>query len=237
MMEAVVSDNQTVERVQAARHHVAIGSASVVVPVMPAQETPAEPSESSAMPDEALQVLALAQRTAENHITAANRHAQTVRAEAQASAEQIRSEAHAYAGQVRAEADRLVDEARAASELLKRDADAAADEIRRQATATLAEARAEAERIVAEGRDRAEQSDLRARHRYEDAVGSLEIKREALQKQIETLVVFDADYRHQLASFMHTQLRVLWGERPDTTGEQAARAQLPGGPVGSAEED
>ncbi|WP_213009321.1 hypothetical protein [Paractinoplanes toevensis] len=231
-----MSDNQTVERVKVARHHIAIGSASVVIPTTPAPETPPEPSESPAMPDEALQVLALAQRTAENHITAANRHALTVRSEAQTSAEQIRAEAHAYADQVKAEADRLVDEARAASELLKRDADAEADEIRRQAAAALAEARAEAERIVADGRDRAEQSDLRARHRYEDAVGSLEIKREALQKQIETLVVFDADYRHQLASFMHTQLRVLWGERSEAAGEHEARAQLPGGPVGSAGE-
>ncbi|MET3428389.1 ElaB/YqjD/DUF883 family membrane-anchored ribosome-binding protein [Actinoplanes tereljensis] len=232
-----MSDNQTVERVKIARQHSAIGSATVVLPVFSAPATSAPPTTADAglPPDEALQVLSLAQRTAENHITAANRHAQTVRAEAQASAEQIKTEARSYADQVRAEADRLLDDARATFEQRRRDADTEAEEVRQQAAAALADARAAAAQIVADGRERAEQSDLRARHRYEDAVGSLEIKREALQKQIETLVVFDADYRHQLASFMHTQLRVLWGERSEAAGEQLARAQLPGGPVGAAD--
>jgi hypothetical protein len=200
----------------------AIGSAAVPVPVItlaPAMS-----------PDEALQVLALAQRTAENHITAANRHAETVRAEAQAAAEQIRREAHAYADRIRDEVDNLLNEARSAADLRAQDAEAQAAEVRRRAEATLADAHTEAERIVADGRDRAEQLDLRAKQRYEDAVGSLAVKREALQKQIELLAAFDADYRQRLAEFMHAQLRSLWIE---SSGAHAA-LELSGGPIESA---
>jgi vacuolar-type H+-ATPase subunit H len=237
IMETVVKDDQKAERVKVTVHRGAIGSAAVVVPVITATETVPNPPPASTMmsPDEALQVLALAQRTAENHITAANRQAEKVRSEAQAAAEQIRLEAHAYAEKVRAEADRLRDEARAAAELRSREADAQAAEIRRRAESALADARTEAERIVADGRDRADQLDLRAKQRYEDAVGSLAIKREALQKQIEALGTFDSDYRHRLASFMHTQLRALWIEQSGAHAVPDVEAQMPGGPVGCPE--
>lgn len=221
---------QKADRVKATLHRSAIGSATVVVPVITATTPPSMMS-----PDEALQVLALAQRTAENHVTAANRHAQQVRSEAQASAERIRFEALAYAETVRAEADRLREEARAAAEVRAQEADAQAAGIRAQAESALAVARAEAERIVAGGQDRAEQLDLRAQQRYEDAVGSLAIRREALQKQIEALAVFDASYRERLASFMHTQLRALWieqsgGRGPDVEPVAVIEVQVPGGP-------
>jgi hypothetical protein len=261
-MEMVVNDNQKVERVKVTLHRSAVGSASVLVPRLtvpdPASASSGQVTSTAPAllsPDEALQVLALAQRTAENHITAANRHSQQVRSEAQASAEQIRLEAHSYADNVRAEADRLRDEARAAAELRNREADAQATEIRRRAESTLAEARTEAERIVAGGHDRAEQLDLRAKQRYEDAVGSLAVKRETLQKQIEALAMFDADYRHRLASFMHTQLRELWIEQSEARAVPSvdspppasppadsslpasppADSPLPGGPVDNAE--
>jgi hypothetical protein len=238
IMETVVNDDQRAERVKVTLHRSAVGSATVLVPVITAAETaPAPPAPASALmsPDEALQVLALAQRTAENHITAANRHAQQVRSEALASAEQIRLEAHSYAEKIRDEANRLRDEARSAAEIRSRDADAQAAEIRRQAESTLAGARTDADRIVAGGRDRAEQLDLRAKQRYEDAVGSLALRREALQKEIEALAMFDADYRHRLASFMHTQLRALWIERSGAGEMPEVEAQLPGGPVGCPE--
>jgi vacuolar-type H+-ATPase subunit H len=227
ILETIVDDDERAERVMAMPPRSAIGTAAVPVAVL------AAPAVSPMMsPDEALQVLALAQRTAENHITAANRHAHQVRSEALASAEQIRLEAHAYAEKVREEADRLREEARAAAEMSGREADAQAAEIRGQAESALADARTEADRIVAGGRDRAEQLDLRAEQRYEDAVGSLAIKREALQKQIEALAMFDADYRQRLALFMHTQLRALWIEQ---SGEHETDAEtpVPGGPVGA----
>jgi vacuolar-type H+-ATPase subunit H len=186
-------------------------------------------------PSEALQVLALAQRTAENHITAANRQAETVKSEAEASAEQIRREALAYAEKVRREADRLLDDAGAAIEIRKRDAEAQAAEIRRQAELALSDARTEAERIVAGSYDRAQELDLRARQRYEDAVGSLAVRREALQKQIEELTHFDADYRQRLTSLMHAQLRALWIEQAESPDLPIVELQVPGGPVGLAD--
>ncbi|WP_203816761.1 DivIVA domain-containing protein [Paractinoplanes ferrugineus] len=195
--------------------------------------TPAVETDSEALmsPDEALQVLALAQRTAENHITAANRQAQEIRSTALATAEKITNEAHSYADEVRLEADRLLDGSRAAAELRNRDAEAQAAATREQAAAVLAEARAEAARIVAQGHERAEQLDLQAQLRYEDSVGCLDIKRQALQNQIEALTNFDAEYRQRLATFMHAQLRALWIEHA-TAGETAdAELQLPGGPV------
>jgi cell division septum initiation protein DivIVA len=242
IMETVVNSDLKTERGKVKVHRSAVGSATVAVQVTkapdstPAPPLPGTPAASTMMsPDEALQVLALAQRTAENHVTAANRHAQQVRAEAEAAAEQIRLEAHSYAEKVRAEAEKLRDDARAAAEARSRDAEAQAAEIRRQAATMLSDARTEAEQIVAEGHDRAGQLDLRAKQRYEDAVGSLAIKRAALQKQIEALATFDSDYRHRLASFMHIQLRALWIEQPGITEALDIEVQLPGGPVGAAE--
>jgi vacuolar-type H+-ATPase subunit H len=202
----------------------AVESVTVLMPVLSSAPDGEPPTKPLLSPDEALQVLTLAQRTAENHVTAANRHARTVLSEAQTSAEQIRSEAHAYAAKVRAEADKLLADARAAAEMRSRDAEAQAAEIRRRAESTLDSARAEAERIIAGGLDRAKQLDVRAQQRYDDEVGSLSIKREALQKQIEALASFDAEYRHRLAQFMHAQLRALWIE-------QAGVHEVPGGPV------
>jgi cell division septum initiation protein DivIVA len=241
-METVVTENPTLDRVKAALHRSIVGTATVLVPViaapekvqtLPPQETTPAPAatESAMAPGEALQVLALAQRTAENHLTEANRHALAVRAEAQALAEQIQAEAHSYAEKVRGEADRLLDEALAAADVRRHDADEECAEIRRQAASVLADARAEAERIVAEGRDRAGQLDLRAQQNYEDAVGGLEIKRLALQKQIEMLAIFDGDYRNRLASFIHEQLRALWTERAEAGAGQEVGVPLPGGPV------
>ena len=247
-----MTDHPTVERVKPALGRNAIESVTLLIPVIapapvreavslreavPLREAEEHPAPGSAQPllspDEALQVLTLAQRTADNHITAANRHAQRVRSEIRSSAEQIRLEAHAYADQVRGEADKLLAEARAAAEFRRRDADAQAVEIRRQAESMLADARVEAARIVGEGRDRAGQWDLRAEQRYEDAVGGLSVRREALQEQIEALAVFDVDYRQRLASFVHAQLRALWVEQSGDRESPATSAQQPGGPVGA----
>ncbi len=247
IMEMVVSERRTIGRVKLPLHRSAADSVSAPPAVKrpkpgtdpaPPEATPAVPeaaADGSELPDNALQVLTLAQRTAENHITAANQHAEEVRSEARATAEQIRRDADSYCDSARAEMDGLLAEARAAAELCGREADAQAAEIRRQAESRLADAQIEAERIVAEGLDRAEQLDLRARQRYEDSVGSLSIKREALQRQIEALAVFDADYRHRLASFMQTQLRSLWIEPPGPRDVPIIEAQMPGGPVGSSD--
>lgn len=185
-----------------------------------------------ALSDDALQVLTLAQRTAEEHVAAANQHAWKIREDAEVTAEQIRQEAHAYAEQIRAEADGVLVAARDAAELSSRDAYAQAAEVRRHAELTLDEARAEAERIVAGGEDHAEQLRVQARLRYEDAVGGLSVKREGLQKQIEALEGFDIDYRRRLTSFLQAQMRALWVDMPQSEYvPDGDERQMPGGPV------
>jgi cell division septum initiation protein DivIVA len=237
-----------VERVKVQLHRNAVDSVISILPVTPpaqqiAPTPPATPTasrplsapETLALPQEALQVLTLAQRTAEDHIAAVNLHATKVRDEAQALAERIHRDARSYADKVRAEADELLVEARAAAELGIRDGGTQAAEIRRQAELTLADARTQAERIVAGGHDHAEQLKLRAQQRYEDAVGGLSIEREALQKQIEDLALFDTDYRQRLTSLLQSQLRALWTGQPRAIEVPGSEAQVPGGPVGSSE--
>ncbi|WP_433793511.1 DivIVA domain-containing protein [Actinoplanes sp. CA-252034] len=155
----------------------------------PAPAPEPAPDPEPAPPDRAIAILALAQRTADDHI-----------AEARARAERILDEAHSYADGVRAEADRL-----------------------------LSDARAEAEHIVSGGTVYAEQLRLQAQQRYEDAVGGLSIKREALQRQIENLAAFDHDYRHRITLFLQSQLRALWAEHPQTMDVPGVGQQLPGG--------
>lgn len=243
-----MTDNQIVERVKVQLYRDAVDSVTSILRVTPpAQQTAPTPqatptaslppvvAETVALPHEALQVLTLAQRTAEDHIAAVNLHAKKVRAEAQALAERIHRDARSYADKVHAEADKILAEARVAAELSGRDAGVQAAEIRRQAELALADACTEAERIVAGGHDHAEQLKLRAQQRYEDAVGGLSIEREALQKQIEALAVFDTDYRQRLTSLLQSQLRALWTEQPRATDVPGTEAQVPGGPVSSSE--
>ncbi|MDY7091066.1 MAG: hypothetical protein SYR96_39040, partial [Actinomycetota bacterium] len=202
----------------------------------PAPESPPAPAPAPAvLPGEALQVLTLAQRTAEEYVAAANETALTVREEAEKNAEHCRQEALEYAGRIRTEADELLAAARTAAEITRQDAQDQAADIRRQAESVLLEARAEAENIIAGGNEAAEQLEQRAQRRYEDAVGGLSVKRKALQEQIETLEVFDAEYRRRLMAFLQGQLRALWADQPQPIAFPAAEMQLPGGPVDAAE--
>jgi hypothetical protein len=90
---------------------------------------------------------------------------------------------------------------------------------------------------MAAGRERAEELRVQAQQRYEDAVGGLAGKREALQKQIEMLEVFDADFRRRLTAFLQGQVRALWADQPRTVGVPDSEPQLPGGPVAYPERD
>ena len=173
-------------------------------------------------PDHALQVLTLAQRTAEEHVASANRQADKIREDAQAAADQSARDAQVHAHNVRVEADKVLAEARAASEQAARDARASSDEARRSGDQVLAEARAQAEAVVGEAKGHAEQLRLQAQQRYEDSVGSLISKREALQQQIESLEQFDREYRARLTTFMQGQLRELWVDRPQVGTELQA---------------
>src|SRR6185437_4787615 len=115
-----------------------------------------------AHPNQALQVLTLAQRTAEEHVARAHHQADKIRTDALAAAEQIARDAQVHAHNVRREAEKILTDARAAAEQIGDDAQANADHL-----------------------------NLQARQRYDDVVGSLATKREGLQNQIEALEHFD----------------------------------------------
>jgi cell division septum initiation protein DivIVA len=133
----------------------------------------------------ALQVLMLAQRTADEHVASAQQQADNMRAAAKASAEQVARDAQANAERADKEAAKTVAEARAAAEQIAKDAKARADELERD-----------------------------ARRQYDELVGSLEGKRAALQQQIEALQEFDRDYRSRLRAFMRGQLDALDDDVP-----------------------
>jgi cell division septum initiation protein DivIVA len=171
------------------------------------------------MPNQALHVLTLAQRTAEEHVAAAHQQADKIRTDALAAAEQIARDAQVHAHDVRREADKVLFEARAAAEQTARESQARADEARRSADSILADARAQAEAIAAEARANADHLRIQAQQRYDDVVGSLGAKREGLQQQIESLERFEHEYRARLSAFMQGQLRALWLDQPQVTGE------------------
>jgi cell division septum initiation protein DivIVA len=187
--------------------------------IAPNSGMPAPGLPSPGLPNQALQVLALAQRTAEEHVASAQHHADKIRTDALAAAEQIARDAQAHANNVRQEADRVLAEARAATEQMAREAQSRAEEARRAADKIVADARQRAESIGADAMHGAEQLKLQAQQRYDDVVGSLGAKREALQQQIEALENFDREYRGRLTQFMQGQLRALWADAPQVTAE------------------
>jgi cell division septum initiation protein DivIVA len=168
---------------------------------------------------EALQVLTLAQRTADEHIASAHHQADKIHGDAQATAEQIVREAEAHAEDVREEADDTLADARATAEQIAMEAQAHVDEIRRNADKILSDARARAAEIAKNAQAHADELKHQAEHRYQDVVGSLATKREALQQQIEALEQFDREYRARLTTFMQSQLRALWVDEPQVGPE------------------
>jgi cell division septum initiation protein DivIVA len=193
---------------------------ALVSPPQPQQQQPAHPNQ-------ALQVLTLAQRTAEEHVARAHHQADKIRTDALAAAEQIARDAQVHAHNVRREADKVLTDARAASEQVARDSHARTEDARRSADKIVAEARAQAEQIVAEARANSEHLNHQARQRYDDVVGSLGTKREALQNQIEALEHFDREYRSRLTAFMQNQLRALWVDQPQVNLDLPDHALVP----------
>ncbi|WP_433205838.1 hypothetical protein ACQP00_38500 [Dactylosporangium sp. CS-047395] len=168
----------------------------------------------------ALAVLTMAQRTAEEHINTAIAEADQIQAQAHASAGQIISDAQAQAGALRDEAEKILSRARTAAEKIAREAEAYAADTERNAGEVLADAQARAEDIVRESQESAYDIKQRAEQIYEDVVGGLTSKRQALQGQIEALERFDQEYRSRLTSFMQQQMRALWVGQPQVNGPQ-----------------
>jgi cell division septum initiation protein DivIVA len=153
---------------------------------------------------QALQVLTLAQRTAEEHVASARREVERIRTNAkglQQEAEKALSAAHASAAQI------------------ARDAQARSDKAQREAETILSEARTKADDMAKHAQASADELKHQADQKYEDIVGSLAAKREALQRQIEALEGFDREYRTRLTTFMQNQLRALWVDEPQVNAE------------------
>jgi len=187
-----------------------------------------------AVQSQALQVLTMAQRTAEEHVTGAHQQADKIRTDALAAAEQIGREAQAHAHSVRRDADKVLYDARAAAEQAARDHRARTEEAQRTADQIVSDAQAKAEAIAADAQARAELLAIQAQQRYEDVVGGLSARREGLQQQIEALERFDREYRGRLTSFMQNQLRALWADQPQVAVDEAP-AHAPEAPAHARE--
>jgi cell division septum initiation protein DivIVA len=162
----------------------------------------------------AVHVLVLAQRTADEHVANAQHQANTIRTEARATAEQIARDAQAHAEGVRGEAAKALADARATAEQIVRDAQAHAEGARRDSDKIISDARAMAQEITKQAQANAAGLEQEAQQRYDDVVGSLDRKREALQQRIDTMEQFDRDYRTRLRKFMESQLRALGTDDP-----------------------
>jgi cell division septum initiation protein DivIVA len=167
----------------------------------------------------ALQVLILAQRTADEHTATAHHQADNIRADARATAEQIVRDAQAHADNARREAAKALADARAMAEQIVRDAQAHGEGARRDSEKILSDARARAQEIAKDAQAAAAGLEREAQQRYDDVVGSLATKRDVLQEQIDGLQQFDRDYRSRLRKFMHSQLRALGADDPPSDAD------------------
>ncbi len=177
---------------------------------------------------QALQVLTMAQRTAEEHLDGAKREAEQIRAAAHAEAGQIVSKAQARADQLHDEAEKIIAAARAEGERIAQAAEEFAGETERNASDILAEAQGRSEKIVQQARASAHEIKQRAEQIYEDVVGGLTAKRHALQQQIEALEQFDHEYRSRLTGFMQQQMRALWVSQPQVEADFQEAESVPG---------
>ncbi len=82
---------------------------------------------------------------------------------------------------------------------------------RREADKLLLDARAKADEVTREARGKADGLEREARQRHQEAMGGLEMKRQALQKHIEELKAFEREYRTRLKAYLESQLRDLDG--------------------------
>ncbi len=196
----------------------------------------AQPGQPGAHPNQALQVLTLAQRTAEEHVARAHHQADKIRTDALAAAEQVARDAQVHGHNVRREAEKILADARAAAEQIARDSHARTEEARRSAEKIVNDARSQAEQVHDDAQATSDHLNLQARQRYDDVVGSLGTKREALQQQIEALEQFDREYRSRLTTFMQGQLRALWVDQPQVTEEIPADQPAAAGPRHGADE-
>lgn len=178
-------------------------------------------------PEQALQVLDLAQRTADEYVANARREANRICGEGRAQAEQMIREAQAQVQALHRDAEKALVDAQAKADQVARDVQAHADRVKRDADGVLTEARTRANDMVKSAQVNADELNRQAQHRHDEVVGSLAAKREALQRQIEALEVFEREYRDRLTGFMQNQLRALWVDQPQVNTEEIEKPISP----------
>lgn len=151
---------------------------------------------------EALRLLMVAQRTADEHLEDSRREAETLVSEAQREAKTMVSEAQH-------ESKTMVTQAQRESEHM------------------VGEARAQAEDLVGQARDKAERLELEAEAERQKVMGALEEKRGSLLKHIEELKTFEREYRTRLKLYLESQLRDLNGQQGVEDSAEEAVAEQP----------
>jgi cell division septum initiation protein DivIVA len=172
-------------------------------------------------PDRAMEVLVIAQRTAEEHLRSTRLEAENIRSRALTSAGEVLRDAEAYAEDIRRKAERVLTEANNAAESVGRNAQERADEIEQRAMIIMSDARSRAERIGDDARLSAEELRRQVKAEYDDVLERLQAGRESLLRQIESLEQFDREYRLRLLGFMQDQMRALWADNPQVLGDPA----------------
>jgi cell division septum initiation protein DivIVA len=188
----------------------------IAAPGAPGGREPAEAAGDSAaqVQQQALQMLTLAQRTAEEHVAGAQRYADKIQEDARATAERIVQDAQGEAEAIRREGQQVLSDAKARAAELGQEAQAHLESARRDGDELVAQARARANAIAKDAQTHADRLAGQAQLRYEETVGRLAARREALQQQIEALQEFDRDYRSHLLAFIQSQVRAVWVDMP-----------------------
>ncbi|WP_026929360.1 DivIVA domain-containing protein [Glycomyces tenuis] len=151
---------------------------------------------------EALRLLMVAQRTADEHLEDSRREADTLVSEAQREAQSMMTEAQH-------ESKTMVTEAQ------------------REAETMVTEARTQAEDLVGQARDKAERLEIEAEQERQKVMGALENKRASLLKHIDELKTFEREYRTRLKLYLESQLRDLNGQQGPEEAEEVVAQQQP----------
>ncbi|MEU6861343.1 DivIVA domain-containing protein [Glycomyces sp. NPDC046736] len=169
----------------------------------PQQDGPAAPAAGGEQ--EALRLLMVAQRTADEHLEDSRREADTLLSEAQREAQTMVSEAQR-------DSQTMVSQA-------QRESTTMVSEAQRDSETMVAEARAQAEDLVGQARDKAERMEMEAEQERQKVIGQLEDSRTSLLHNIEELKTFEREYRTRLKLYLESQLRDLNGQQSRSEDE------------------
>jgi len=87
----------------------------------------------------------------------------------------------------------------------RREADQMLGRVRREADNVLTKARRQAEQITGDARDRAECLERDAQERHRQAMGSLVVQREELERRVDDLRAFEREYHCRLMAYVESK--------------------------------